>query len=796
MSTEPVARIDRGADPLPPADAEAGEHVQGLSSGMRVLPIVPLVGLVGAMVLVALLAPERVHPAPLLLFGLNLAFTTLVSFFVLYLALRGFLVRGQPSLLLLGCGAMVWGTGALLATTVGWSNANASETIENSCALLSGAFHLGAVVAWRMPRLRVRELDRTAVTGLGVSVVLISGITAGALTGAAPVFFVQGQGATAIGRLTAGGAVASWALAAAILATGRRPLGAFTFRYAMALALFAVGLAGDLVEASIGDWLDWLGRAAQAVGGLYMLAAALSGVRDAAGWALSLEAGLAEVRTRLREREALYQAFFENMEESVALYEPVRDGRGVPVDWIVLDANERYAQALGLERRRILGARFSEACGKELLAEWSPQWREVLETGRTLKFERGRRGRTIEVTCFRMGGLVAGTGLDVTEQRRMEQAVRDSERLYRESDGRKSEFLAVLSHELRNPLAPVRSAVEVLAKAPDGPEARRARDVIERQVGHLARLVDDLLDVTRVSRGKVTLTRRPLDLREAIVRACEDHRPLFDAQGIALRVEASEPVAVDADPTRVAQIAGNLLQNASRFTPRGGTVTVALGSLDGRARLRVADDGIGIEPALLGRVFEPFTQLEPGLARNRGGLGLGLTLVKGLVELHGGTVQAESAGPGRGAAFTVTLPLAAQAAPRAVERPHLPRALDIVVVDDSRDAADALVDLLRLCGHRVRLARDGRSGIALVRSAPPDVLLLDIGLPDVDGYEVARTIRADAGLRSVLLVALSGYARPEDRARAAEAGFDAHLAKPASLEDMEAVLARADGRRG
>jgi two-component system CheB/CheR fusion protein len=372
------------------------------------------------------------------------------------------------------------------------------------------------------------------------------------------------------------------------------------------------------------------------------------------------------------------------------------------------------------------------------------------------------------------------------ERRRADEALR-------ESDRRKSEFLAVLSHELRNPLAPIRNGLVLLARAPPGSEsAERARAVIARQTEHLVRLVDDLLDMTRISRGRIELQRRRLDALELARRTCDDHRAAFERKGVALRLEGDAPAWVDADPTRLAQILGNLLQNAVKFTPAGGTTTVEVRAAEGRAELRVRDTGEGVaDPQLL---FEPFSQAAQGLARSQGGLGLGLAIVKGLVELHGGTVDARSEGAGRGAEFVVRLPLAAPpaagaaagAAPRCAPR-------SVLLVEDNADAARSLADLLALDGHRVEVAHDGRTGIARARELRPDAVVCDLGLPDVSGFDVARALRADAALAGTCLVALSGYAQPEDRARALEAGFTAHLAKPPSLEALSAILA---GLRG
>jgi len=383
------------------------------------------------------------------------------------------------------------------------------------------------------------------------------------------------------------------------------------------------------------------------------------------------------------------------------------------------------------------------------------------------------------------------------QKKRSEEAQQAAHAQLADANRRTSEFLAVLSHELRNPLAPIRNSLYLLDRAPPQSEqAVRAKAVIDRQVDHLARLVDDLLDVTRISRGKVTLDRSRIDARDVVRQTCEDHRTLFAERDVDLRVEVGEPAWIEADPTRVSQVIGNLLQNAAKFTPDGGSTCVSVAAVDGRAEIRVVDSGIGIEPELLDRMFEPFAQAERGLARTQGGLGLGLALVKGIVELHGGSVSARSAGPHRGSEFTVVFPASPPpAAPVAGARvAPAERALDILVIEDNRDAAESLVEVLRLTGHRVRAAYDGRSGIAQARELPPDVVLCDIGLPDVDGYEVARTLRAEEALRGTRLIALSGYAQPEDARRALEAGFEAHLGKPAPLDELTELIARV--RRG
>jgi PAS domain S-box-containing protein len=398
--------------------------------------------------------------------------------------------------------------------------------------------------------------------------------------------------------------------------------------------------------------------------------------------------------------------------------------------------------------------------------------------------------------------LLEALGADVSyalDKMWQERALQQSEQSLREADRRKDEFLAMLSHELRNPLAPIRSGIYILERAtPGGEQAKRAQAVIDRQVGHLTRLVDDLLDVTRISRGKIRLQRESVDFAEVVRRVVEDHRSSFTEADVDLRASIPEvPIRIHADRTRVAQVVGNVLQNASKFTPAGGTVTVAVeaDAPTGHAVVRVRDSGIGIAPDILPHLFEPFMQADRTLDRSRGGLGLGLALVKGLAELHEGEVHVSSDGPGTGAEFVVRLPLERASAPSPgpapAAAPRPPRR--VLIIEDNLDAAESLQAVLVLGGHTVRVAHDGRGGLELAREFAPDVVLCDIGLPGMDGFEVARAFRADPSLRATALVALSGYALPEDRQRAAEAGFDRHLAKPASPDAIERVLAEAEG---
>jgi PAS domain S-box-containing protein len=385
---------------------------------------------------------------------------------------------------------------------------------------------------------------------------------------------------------------------------------------------------------------------------------------------------------------------------------------------------------------------------------------------------------------------------DITEQKRLEEELRDRTRQLAEADRRKNEFLAMLGHELRNPLGQIRNGVQILRlRGPADPLLHRSRDMIDRQAAHMARLIDDLLDVSRIAHGKVLLRKEVLDLVEVVRITVEDYRSSLEATGLTLDLQLSdEPLLVKGDPTRLAQIVGNVLHNASKFTDPGGCVTVrvAKAESDDTASITVRDTGIGMDRRALAAVFDTFHQAENSQARSRGGLGLGLTLVKGLVELHGGSIHAASEGPGRGSEITIRLPAerisepAKQAArgPTRAERTHR-----ILVIEDNRDAAESMKILLGLVGHRVDTASSGAAGVEAARAFHPHVVLCDIGLPGgMDGYAVARTLRQEPAIASAYLIALTGYAQENDQRCASEAGFDRHMTKPVDFDELQAVL--------
>jgi two-component system CheB/CheR fusion protein len=400
---------------------------------------------------------------------------------------------------------------------------------------------------------------------------------------------------------------------------------------------------------------------------------------------------------------------------------------------------------------------------------------------------------------------VVGTLQDITERKRMQleraellRAAEASRAEAEQANRSKDAFIATLSHELRNPLTPISNSLFILERSEAGSEqAQRAAAVIHRQIRHLARLVDDLLDATRIEHGKVELHRQRLDLNELARSAIEDHRSLFELNGISLELaEAPAAVFVDGDWHRLAQIIGNLLQNAAKFCHRGGAAHLAVSRDEARkhALLRVADDGVGMAPEMLARLFKPFMQADTSLVRSKGGLGLGLSLSRRLVEIHGGVIEASSPGPGKGSVFVVRLPLASEqatAAPGSGRARSTPAARRVLIIEDNVDSANSLREVLELHRHDVAIASSGPEGIAKARELHPEIVLCDIGLPGMDGYEVARAIRSDRSLDGTYLIALSGYASAEDVRRASQNGFDRHIAKPPSLEDLERILAEA-----
>jgi signal transduction histidine kinase/ActR/RegA family two-component response regulator len=381
---------------------------------------------------------------------------------------------------------------------------------------------------------------------------------------------------------------------------------------------------------------------------------------------------------------------------------------------------------------------------------------------------------------------------DVTLQKRVQRELM-------EADTRKTEFLALLAHELRNPLGPIRHAVKILrARAPSPDELQWATSIIDRQTEHMTRLVEDLLDVSRITRGTIELRRERVDLATVVKAAVEASSALLERNRHQLKVTTpAQPVYVDGDLTRLTQVVANLLDNSAKYTDPGGKVWLSAEREGDSAVIRVKDSGIGIPSEVLPRIFDMFTQAGLPLERSQGGLGVGLALVERLVLLHGGTVSAYSAGTGQGSQFTIRLPLAQAQKVPAIERrePALPPASKrcrVLVVDDNVDSVESLAMLLRMMGHEVETASDGASGFEKAAAFKPDVAILDIGLPKVNGYELARQIREQQWSKNVTLVALTGWGQEQHRRRSEESGFNHHLTKPVEFDVLQEILAAAD----
>jgi two-component system CheB/CheR fusion protein len=381
---------------------------------------------------------------------------------------------------------------------------------------------------------------------------------------------------------------------------------------------------------------------------------------------------------------------------------------------------------------------------------------------------------------------------DITGRKRAEEALREANR-------RKDEFLATLAHELRNPLAPIRNSLHLLEMSShSNPGVEYVREMMERQVHHMVRMVDDLMEVSRITRGKIELRREHIELDSVIRSAIETSQPLLEAGGHRLDVVLpSEPLILDADPVRLAQVFANLLNNAAKYTEHPGTIRLAAHREDGSVVISVVDGGIGIPAEMLPRVFEMFAQIDSARRRSQGGLGIGLTLVRDLVQMHGGSVAAHSQGSGTGSEFVVRLPLADGAAvARPRPRPKTPMLMPVrvMVVDDNQDAANSLGMVLKFLGAETHVAYDGSAALAALESFAPDFVLLDIGMPGMDGYEVARRIRQRKDSAGLRLIALTGWGQEEDRRRTAGAGFDHHLIKPAEIEVLRGLMAAAGPR--
>ncbi|MBM4071510.1 MAG: response regulator [Planctomycetes bacterium] len=493
----------------------------------------------------------------------------------------------------------------------------------------------------------------------------------------------------------------------------------------------------------------------------------------------------------LRESEERFARFMQHL-PGLAW---IKDARGR-----YLYANDAAEKAFGMSATRLHGKTDDEIFPPEAAAQFKANDRKALNGGgavqvvETLEHEDGAQ-RHLLVSKFAIPGqggdapLVGGVAIDITDRLRAEEALRDADR-------RKDEFLATLAHELRNPLAPMSNGLQLLRLAGNNERVlEQARGMMERQLQQMVRLIDDLLDVSRITRGKLELRKEWVELASVLHNAVETSRPLVEAAGHELQVAfPSEPIDLEADRIRMAQVFANVLNNAAKYTERGGRIWLTAERQGTSAVVKVRDNGVGIPPHMLTRIFEMFTQVDHSLEKKHGGLGIGLTLVKRLVEMHGGTVEAHSAGQGSGSEFVLCLP-----ARTAVSRPQPPvceerrAALSpgrrLVIADDNKDSAESLALMLRLTGNDVRTAHDGMAAVEAATSFQPEAMLLDIGMPRLNGYEAARHIRQQPWGKNVILIALTGWGQSEDKQRALAAGFDHHMTKPVDPVELENLLA-------
>ncbi|WP_020652605.1 hybrid sensor histidine kinase/response regulator [Massilia niastensis] len=493
----------------------------------------------------------------------------------------------------------------------------------------------------------------------------------------------------------------------------------------------------------------------------------------------------ARAQSELREERDGSRYIFDTIAEGFALFDR---------DWTILQMNAEGLRICGLEAHQVIGHNHWDVFPESVDTEGGRMLREVMRTRTAGSAEYCRvladgRRVWIELRTYptRAGG-VAAFFRDITDRKLAEDKLI-------EADRRKDEFLAMLAHELRNPLAPISAAAELLRLGSmDEGRVRQSSTIISRQVRHMTRLVDDLLDVSRVTRGLITLAQLRVEARAVVDEAVEQVRPMIDARGQVLTVRPPPPGAlVLGDKARLVQVVANVLGNANRYTPERRSIDLRAEVLAGRLVLSVRDEGIGMDRELTGRVFDLFTQAERSSDRSQGGLGLGLALVRHLVELHGGSVGCSSPGLGKGSTFVITLPLlqeepAPQAAPEAAA-PAQGACLKVLVVDDNADAAETLGLLLAAQGHEVVIEHGSLRALERARSVRPDVCLLDIGLPEIDGHELARRLRAQPETAGTVLIAVTGYGQQQDRDAAFAAGFQHHLVKPVDLERLTRMLA-------
>lgn len=509
---------------------------------------------------------------------------------------------------------------------------------------------------------------------------------------------------------------------------------------------------------------------------------------------------LKEAHAALIDNEERYRLLFMNMNEVMTVYELIRDEHGVIMDGVVSNANAASQWAFGLTRDELVGRKATELFHLDDLVPLREFCREVMASQVPQRTEicLERSGRHYLLSGIPLGpDTYVSARIDITDMKLAEEKMREQAEALELADQRKDEFLAMLAHELRNPLAPVRNSVQALRllRSSD-PAIAQLHDIIDRQVTHMAHLLDDLLDVSRITQGKVRLHLQPVHLSDALAFAIETANPAIQGRRHTFTfIPSPEDIIVLADLDRLAQVVANLLTNAAKFTREGGQIQLKAEREVDTALVHVRDNGVGIAPEMQARIFDLFVQGDDTLARQHGGLGIGLTLVRSITDMLGGSVEVHSAGVGKGSEFIVKLPTVTDCVPevepvRAESRADDRKIRRILVVDDVKETAVSLAQLLSLWGHEVQVAYSGSAALEVVDEFKPDAVLLDIGLPGMDGYEVASRLRAK--LDACLLIAQTGYGHESDQQKAIEAGFDHYLVKPLDLNTLRELLGCGD----
>lgn len=719
--------------------------------------------------------PDQGHESAILLIVLNWTFTTLICVFIAFLAGRSFLVSAEPIALMLCCAMVIWGSSAAVAVT-GSRVGNYNITIHNLGMFAAALCHLvGALLATHF-KLKF-EPGGVLALAIACSMTLVGFIWMGAQEDWFPVFFIQGHGSTFIRDTVLIFSIAMYALTATLMWRRHRLIGSEFLRwYALGIALLGIGAIGLALQTIHGSALGWTARAAQYCAGLYMLVGAILGVRELHAWQLPLTIALKEAQNE-------FELLFHSINDGIMLYEAGTDLEPSKL----MRTNDVLCHLLGYSREECNklhpSSIFTEEHRTDLTGAYSINQERIL-----LAKDGHRIPAEISTRTFEHRGkhMVLSVIRDITQRKLAEQSLRDA-------DKSKDEFLAILAHELRNPLAPMKNSLEIMKRAQGNSSLiEQARSMIDRQLSKMVRLVDDLLDASRFARGKVELKMGLVDLTSVVQDAVEAIRPLVNSHSMVLSVHLpTEPCPVEADRVRLEQVFSNLLSNAVKYGKRGGHISLRVQDRDGSVEVTIKDDGIGIPTNMLANVFELFVQVDHSLGRLHEGLGIGLTLVKWLVELHGGTVSVQSE-LGIGSEFTVRLPLAMSLAakqeePTICDISYRPRR--ILVADDNLDIAATLAGLLKMIGHEVRTANNGAEAVEIAQSFRPHLILLDIGMPKLTGYEACRQIRAHEWSKDMLIVALTGWSQESDRMNSKIAGFDDHIIKPVDMTTLSKLIA-------